>query len=162
MTSQAPAADRDAGEAVETLEALETAFRRVTQVAKHSIREHAAKVHPELRHAGWIVVTVVLRGTADGGPVTVGDIIAETGMDKSVVSRQLRSLNEWGLVRMSRSATDARVVVVEPTALLRERFGLVRERQREMYRAILANWSAEDLGKLEELLNRLADMVTDF
>jgi len=159
MTSQAPEADREAAAAVDSLEA---AFRRVTQVTKRSIGSMAASVHPELRHAGWIVVTVVHRGGQDGQPVTVGEIIAETGMDKSVVSRQLRSLNDWGLVEMTRSAADARVVVVEPTALARERFQAVRARQREFYSAILADWSEGDIAKLEELLNRLADVLTDF
>lgn len=158
MKSLANAVDQDTSVAVDS---LEVAFRRVTQLVKHSIRSIAASVHPELRHAGWVVFVVVHRGGADGLPVTVGEIIAETGMDKSVVSRQLRSLNDWGLVEMSRSAADARVVVVEPTALARERFQEVRARQRELYNAMLADWSKEDVGKLEELLNRLADVISD-
>ncbi|HWL01994.1 MAG TPA: MarR family winged helix-turn-helix transcriptional regulator [Microbacteriaceae bacterium] len=159
MTSQAPAADRDESAAVD---ALEAAFRRVTQVVKRTVGSIATRVHPELRHAGWVVFTVVHRGGVDGQPVTVGEIIAETGMDKSVVSRQLRALNDWGLVEMSRSAADARVVVVEPTQLARERFRAVRARQREFYGTILADWSEADVEKLEELLNRLADVITDF
>lgn len=159
MTGQADATERGAGAAVDSLEA---AFRRVTQVVKRSIRSTAASVHPELRHAGWVVFSVIHRGGAEGQPVTVGEIIAETGMDKSVVSRQLRSLHDWGLIEMRRSEADARVVVVEPTSLAQERFRVVRARQREFYSQILADWSDEDLGKLEELLNRLADVITDF
>ncbi len=160
MTSPARAADAE--EAGAAVDALEAAFRRITQVAKRSIRSTAASIHPELRAAGWVVFTVVNRGCPDGRPVTVGEIIAETNMDKSVVSRQLRSLNEWGLVEMSRSESDARVVVVQPTELARERFRGVRERQRDVYKTILSTWSKDDLGKLEELLNRLADTLAEW
>ncbi|HWK19936.1 MAG TPA: MarR family winged helix-turn-helix transcriptional regulator [Microbacteriaceae bacterium] len=158
MTSPAPGADTDASAAVES---LEVAFRRVTQLVKRSVTTIATSVHPEMRHAGWVVFTVVHRGGTDGQPVTVGEIIAETGMDKSVVSRQLRALSDWELVTTSRSAADARVIVVEPTELARERFRDVRARQREFYRLVLSDWPAADLRKLEELLNRLADAITD-
>ncbi len=101
----------------------------------------------------------MLRGGAEGRVITAGDIVAECGMDKSVVSRQLRSLSDWGLVALSRSGGDARVVVVEATPLAKERIRAVRERQRELYASILGGWSREDMGRLDELLNRLADAV---
>jgi len=156
MTDPAPAPERDSAAAVE---ALEGAFRRITQVVKRNVREFATAIHPELRHAGWIVLNTVLRAAADGRAVTVGEIIVETGMDKSVVSRQLRALGDWGLVTMRRSDADARVVVVDPTELARDRIAVVRQRQRERYAEVLKDWSAEDVGRLEVLLGRLADAV---
>jgi len=159
MTSQARAAESDTNA---TVESLEVAFRRVTQLVKRMVGTIATGVHPEMRHAGWIVFTVVHRGGPDGQPVTVGEIISETGMDKSVVSRQLRALSDWGLVETHRAAEDARVVVVEPTQLARERFGAVRARQREIYSRLLADWPEADVKRLEQLLNRLADVISDF
>lgn len=158
MTPQARAADADTSAAVES---LEVAFRRVTQLIKRTVGSIATSVHPEMRHAGWIVFTVIHRGGPDGRPVTVGEIIAETGMDKSVVSRQLRSLSDWDLITTSRAQADARMIVVEPTQLARERFQAVRARQREFYSSVLEDWPHEDLKRLEELLNRLADVIID-
>ncbi len=161
MTSPASTTDAEptAPELAEAIGALEAAFSRITHVVKRHIRDFATGIHPELRQAGWVVLGTVLRGSADGRPVTAGDIVAECGMDKSVVSRQLRSLSDWGLVELSRSDADARVVVVTVTPLARERVREVRERQRELYATILSAWSRDDMARLEELLNRLADAV---
>ncbi len=128
MTSPASATEADtaAPELAEAIGALEAAFSRITHVVKRHIRDFATGIHPELRQAGWVVLGTVLRGSADGHPVTAGDIVAECGMDKSVVSRQLRSLSDWGLVELSRSDADARVVVVTVTPLARERVREVR------------------------------------
>lgn len=164
MTIPAHEADqaRVAGEdGTAAIEALETAFRRITQVLKRSAREFSTAVHPELRPAGWVVLSSIMRGAAEGRPVTVGEVIADTGMDKSVVSRQLRSLNDWGLVTMSRSEADARVVVVEGSPLAHERLGVVRRQQRLRYAQILGDWPTEDVARLGELLNRVADSFSD-
>jgi DNA-binding MarR family transcriptional regulator len=138
-------------------DAVEAAFRRVGMVAKRTFREFAAAVHPELRQAGWAVLNTVLRADNEACRVTVGDIIAETGMDKSVVSRQLRSLQDWDLVQLSRAETDARVVQVVGTENAHARLRGVRAQQRERYAALLRTWSTEDMVQLEVLLNRIAD-----
>ncbi|MBO9577872.1 MAG: winged helix-turn-helix transcriptional regulator [Microbacteriaceae bacterium] len=152
----APAVPADAA-----VESLEVAFRRLTQLMKRSARDFASAVHPELRPAGWVVLGAVLRCGQDHQPVTVGDVIAETGMDKSVVSRQLRSLSDWGLVTLSRSDADARVVVVEVSPLAHERLRVVRARQRERYVQILGDWSPDDVQQLERLLHRVADAFVE-
>jgi len=143
-----------------SVESLERAFARLGQVIKANVRDFAAGLHEELRPAGWHVLGIALRGDSGGEPTTVGEIVAATGMDKSVVSRQLRSLKDWGLVSLRRSPEDARVVIVEPTPLARERVARVRAEQRERYTRALAGWSVEDIEKLEELLDRLSASAT--
>lgn len=162
MTSPSTAAETAASpaEVVGAVEALEAAFTRIGHVVKRHLRDFATGIHPELRQAGWMVLGTALRAGSEGRAVTAGDIVTECGMDKSVVSRQLRSLSDWGLVELRRSDADARVVVVSATPLARERIREVRERQRELYASILAGWSREDMGRLEELLNRLADSIS--
>jgi len=138
------------------VEALERIFGRLSQIFKHRIQQTALEVHPDLRPAGLQVLRIVMR---DDATTTVGDIVHETGMDKSVVSRQLRALKEWGLVTLTRSEDDGRVVVVRPTDFAVRRYEEVRERQRATYSTALADWSPSDLAKLEELLARLADIA---
>ena len=158
MTSPARATEHEATAAVE---ALEAAFTRLGLVLKRNVLQLAAGVHPEMRQAGWAVLGTVLRASRDGTPMTVGEIVTTTGMDKSVVSRQLRSLKDWGLVTMRRDDADARVVVVDPTDEARKRFEAVRARRREIYAELLLDWSTADVAQLERMLGRLADAVED-
>ena len=144
-------------DAAQRVDALERAFARVVQILKTRIREFAAQMHPELRPAGWQVLRTVLNGAAAGEQVTVGEIITDTAMDKSVVSRQLRTLKEWDFVRLRRSEIDARVFVAEPTEKALARYELIRAERRAEYARILDGWSDEDLDRLEELLLRLAE-----
>jgi len=134
---------------------VERSFHKLGALAKHTARAQATIVHPELRSAGWMV----FRTISHSGPVAVADIIAETGMDKSVVSRQLKSLREWGLVEVGRDAHDARVVVARLSPLGEERSAQVRERILERYRSALESWTGDDLATLADLLERLAPAV---
>lgn len=146
-------------EDLEHIDALEVAFSRLGPIVKARMLGNATSIHPELRPAGWHVLRVVLHGAkgVPEEPVTVGEIIAVTGMDKSVVSRQLRDLKEWGLVTVTRSEEDARMFVVTPTPLAKERKRAAAKQQREDYRRFLSSWEREDVERLTELLMRLAD-----
>jgi len=157
MASTNDAPDR----ALASVDALESAFRRMSQLAKRHIHRISEAIHPELRQAGWAVLGLALRACAEGRQTTVGEIVALTGMDKSVVSRQVRSLKDWGLVELSRSATDARVVVVEPTEEAKQRFEAVRQQQRDIYAEVLKDWTPEEAKQLEVLLSKLAEAVID-
>ncbi len=159
-TSTVPPVALDA-DALGSVDTVERAFQRLGHLVKSQVRMLAASVHPELKPAGWAVMGFALRCEMNGTPATVGDIVAATGMDKSVVSRQLHALKELGLVTQRRSAEDARVIIVEPTADARERFETVRAQQRAIYARALAGWSREDVAKLEELLTRLGDIDLD-
>jgi len=138
---------------------LEAAFARIGPLVKTRMQSVAAGVHPDLRPAGWNVLRVVLFHPREhpGRPLTVSDIIAITQMDKSVVSRQLRDLKEWGLVTLTRSHEDARVFLVEATELARERHQAMHAAGRAEYRRILGTWDPADVRKLAELLNRLVE-----
>ena len=134
---------------------VERSFHRLGAISKQAARAQAAHAHPEMRPAGWIVFRVV----SLLGPVPVADIIAETGMDKSVVSRQLKALREWGLIEVDRDPDDARVVVVRTSELGRERAQRVRGILRERYRAAFETWDESDVDTLAELLERLVPAI---
>jgi len=147
MTGESQGVERD-------IDALEAAFSQLGLIWKSSIRDFAAAMHPELRPAGWHVIRQVLRGDERGEPLTVSEIIHATQMDKSVVSRQLRALKEWGLVELERSDADARVFVVKATDDSRRRFADVRAMQRRLYQRGVATWSPEDVAKFAELFTK--------
>ncbi|TFU33551.1 MarR family transcriptional regulator [Microbacterium paludicola] len=140
------------------IDGLEAAFATIGPIVKARMVAIAAAIHPDLRPAGWGVLRVVLTGAQrpDGEAVTVSDIVAETQMDKSVVSRQLRDLKEWGLVSVRRSDADARVFEVTPTPEAIARHQAMRRASRAQYRAVFGEWDEADVEKLTELLGRLA------
>lgn len=140
------------------LEELEAAFATLGPLVKGRMAAVAAAIHPDLRPAGWNVLRLVLASCRDAPdrPPTVSDIVAVTQMDKSVVSRQLRDLREWGLVRLERSREDARVVEVTATDAAIARHEEVRRAARRQYHELFGEWQEQDVAKLTELLGRLA------
>ena len=151
--------DRKPSTSGPAIDRLEAAFATIGPMVKARMAAVAAAIHPDLRPAGWAVLRLVLAGAqrADGRPVTVSDIVAETQMDKSVVSRQLRDLKEWGLVTLERSHNDARVFEVSPTPEAVARHAAMRKASRAQYRAVFHEWDESDVEKLTELLTRLAE-----
>ena len=144
------------------VEDLEAAFARIGPVTKARMQASATAIHPDLRPAGWTVLRTVLFHEHEhpGEPLAVSDIIAATQMDKSVVSRQLRDLKEWELVTLTRSSDDARVFLVAPTELAKQRHRAIHERARAEYRRVLGTWDPADVRKLAELMTRLVDDTT--
>ena len=98
----------------------------------------------------------VLRSLA-AEPQAVADVARAARMDVGAVSRQLRLLEEKGLVRRESSASHGSVVLVEATAE-----GLATARRFEQTQArhvaeALADWTAEERTALGTLLLRLVD-----
>ena len=139
----------------DALARVERSFHRLGAISKQAARAQASEAHPGGRPAGWIVFRVV----AMLEPVPVADIIAETGMDKSVVSRQLRALREWGLIEVDRDPDDARVVVVRMSELGRERAPAARRILRDRYRTAFDTWDEADVDTLADLLDRLVPAI---
>ncbi|MER7796648.1 MarR family transcriptional regulator [Microbacterium sp. NPDC096154] len=137
---------------------LEAAFATLGPLVKGRMAAVAAAIHPGLRPAGWNVLRVVLTAShrPPGAVLAVSDIVAETQMDKSAVSRQLRDLKDWGLVTLRRSQGDARIFEVSPTPEAIARHAAVRRAARAQYRSVFAEWDERDVEKLTELLGRLA------
>lgn len=147
----------------ESIEALEAAFARLVPLVREQLRSIAEHIHPEMRAAGMQVLRVAIREhrCSDDAAAAVGDIITQTGMDKSVVSRQLRQLAAWGLVTTRRSTKDGRVILVEATPLALERYESARATVRMANTRILTTWSEADVLELSRLLDRLVEDRTD-
>ncbi|WP_228511725.1 MarR family winged helix-turn-helix transcriptional regulator [Clavibacter sp. VKM Ac-2872] len=74
-------------------------------------REAAAAIHPELPPIGYKMLRVIRRcGSAHASAVA-----DQLGVDRSVVSRQLRQLQDLGLVEVGGDAQDGRVRVLALT-----------------------------------------------
>lgn len=108
----------------------------------------AAGVH--LTGAGLDALRTIQRH----GPMAMSAVARRLRVDQSTATRQVRPLEDRGLVARTTAPSDRRVSLVELTAegaTLLERVGDVALHD---YDAALASWSAEDRAQLGLLLDR--------
>lgn len=103
----------------------------------------------------------LLISVAKYGPIGIVELGDCVGRDHTTISRQVARLEELGLVQRQTGKRDKRVrevAVTEKGKAMTDQIDTARER---MARAILADWSEEDLDRLENLMRRLADAMID-
>jgi DNA-binding MarR family transcriptional regulator len=124
------------------------------------LRLHASRrVFAERAAAAGVVISqpgfALLSQADDGGAVTLGDLGRGTHMDPSAVGRQVRQLEEAGLLVRSTDPDDRRVTRVRATP----RGRAVRRRLADAGRAhvaeALSEWSTHDRHELARLLAQL-------
>jgi DNA-binding MarR family transcriptional regulator len=97
-----------------------------TSRARQLWKEAAIGVHPELQPAGYKLLRTVIHLKGASGHV----LAATLEMDKSVISRQARMLEDWGLITIREDATDGRARILYATPYAIERVRLIRTEQR--------------------------------
>jgi DNA-binding MarR family transcriptional regulator len=113
-------------------------------------REAAAAIHPELPPIGYKMLRVIRRcGSAHASAVA-----DQLGVDRSVVSRQLRQLQELGLVEVRTDAQDGRVRVVALTSAGRDGIDTDDTQGSRLVR-VLGRWERADLEAFAGYLARL-------
>jgi DNA-binding MarR family transcriptional regulator len=95
------------------------------------------------------------------GPLRVSDLVQRVGVDQSTVSRQVRPLEELGLVVRSEDAADRRVAWLDATPSGRDLMLAVRRRVNHNVEAALASWSPADRETFGKLLERFRQSVLD-
>jgi DNA-binding MarR family transcriptional regulator len=102
----------------------------------------------------------VLGRIADRGPLRLSELALTMALDPSTVSRHVRELERQGLAERASDPSDARAVMLAPTAAGREVLERVRAARRERMEQVLARWPVHDRKELARLLARLADDFT--
>lgn len=126
-------------------------FRRL----KSGMRQRAERVHPDLPVPGFMILSLLERK----GPVHAGQLAELLQMDKSIVSRQARWLEEMGLLERQQDQADRRATIFALTEDARERVAAVRASERGALYTQLRTWELADLHRLAELLGLLNDEV---
>ena len=111
----------------------------------------AAELHPDLDGAAYGLLALL----QDSGPLRASDLVARLGLDKSTVSRQLATLVDLGLVERAADPVDGRAQVLTPSPEGSARLSRIREARRARWEADMADWPAEDVARLGDLLARL-------
>ncbi len=96
----------------------------------------------------------VLRLVQRQGPVAVSEVARRLEVDLSNASRQLRVLEDQGLVTRAADPDDRRVARVAVTAAGRRVLDRARAIALNDYAVALDDWSARDRAQLADLLDR--------
>lgn len=88
------------------------------------------------------------------GPIAITDVARRLEIDQSNASRQVRALEEQGLVARAVDPDDRRVARLAITAAGRKVLARVRAVALNDYAVALEGWSASDRAQLADLLDR--------
>ncbi|MDQ0574074.1 MarR family winged helix-turn-helix transcriptional regulator [Agromyces albus] len=153
MTATPPSAARMATDT--EIAAVEEQLRLLLVRVRAVWKEAAAAVHPKLQPVGYkILVTVVRRG-----PMQAGALADLLGIDKSVVSRQLKHLETLGLAEVRVDPADGRARIIEATPSAVETISHRGSRMQQQLYEQLRTWPVHDVDELARLLGRLTSEV---
>jgi len=137
------------------LDAVERAIERLLRLYG------SRKVHARRALAAGVVISQpgfsLLRRLQEEGDLSIGELARLTQMDPAAAGRQIRLLEEEGLVMRAKDSDDGRVIVVRVTpkgAEVRRRLGSVGERHMA---DVFADWSPADCQQLAILLPRFVE-----
>lgn len=126
---------------------LTVLFRR----ARANQGEMAREVHPDLESAAYGLLVRL----EECGRQRATELAAYIGVGKATMSRQLRALEQLGLVAREPDPADGRAWLVDLTEEGRTRVGRVREARRERYVSHFSHWDRAEVAELARLLNQL-------
>ncbi|MDY0816452.1 MarR family winged helix-turn-helix transcriptional regulator [Kitasatospora purpeofusca] len=126
-------------------------FRR----GRARVAELSRRVHPQLEGMAYSLLGHV----EQAGPVRVTDVGVHFAVGKATISRQIRALEELGLLAREADPLDRRSALVSLTEEGRRRFLAARDARMGRVRELMADWSEEDVLRFAELLHRFNDVV---
>jgi DNA-binding MarR family transcriptional regulator len=139
----------------ETYDAVEhelgVLLRRARALSVGMMRE----LHPELEPGAY----GLLIGLHDCGPIRPSDLAEYFGVGKPTISRQLKVLEELGLIERRADPADGRAHLLALTGEGRRRLDTIRVARRERFHALLGTWPEEDARILATMLARLNELV---
>ncbi|GAA5031054.1 MarR family winged helix-turn-helix transcriptional regulator [Microbacterium fluvii] len=148
--SAAVGVDSEAEEAILELESgMNLVFRR----ASIAWKESAALIHPELQPSGYKLLAHVVRM----GTCNAHQLAELFDMDKSVISRQMRQLEELDLIRSVPDERDGRLRVLTPTDEARAALAHVRECNAARMRRVLETLDADEIRTCAKVFRSLAE-----
>ena len=102
----------------------------------------------------------VLRVLHWEGPLAMNDLARSLGVDQSTLSRQVRPLEDEGLVDRSVDEQDKRVAVVAVSAAGRKVLDRIHRLRRRDLEVVLDGWDEHDRAELARLLDQFRSSMT--
>jgi len=117
-------------------------------------KESAARIHPDLQPSGYKLLTHIARA----GSANAHQLADSFEMDKSVVSRQVRMLEDLGLLESRPDDQDGRQRVLTATPSACETLADLRGGHADRLRGILAELTPEELQAASKVFRLLAEV----
>lgn len=147
----------DAGEPVADHEylSLERELTFLLRRARANQGEMAREVHPDLESAAYGLLVRL----EEYGRQRATELAAYIGVGKATMSRQLRALEDLGLIAREPDPADGRAWLVDLTDEGRRRVTHVREARRARYVTQLSHWDRREVAELARLLHQLNGVI---
>jgi DNA-binding MarR family transcriptional regulator len=151
MTEARPPATADDSEVFCAVEhELGVLFRRGRALSA----EMGRKVHPELEPGAYGLLIRI----EDGGPARPSDLADYFSVGKATISRQLKVLEELGLIQREPDPVDRRAHLLDLTPEGRRRLGCARTARQERFRTMLGAWDRDEVELLARMLSRFNEL----
>lgn len=129
--------------------ALERELAVFLRRARAASGEMSREVHPGLEAAAYGLLVCL----DEWGGQRATDLAGYIGVGRATMSRQLRALEELGLVGREQDPADGRAYVIRLTDEGRERLRRVRNARRAEYVRRLDGWDRNEVAELARLLH---------
>jgi DNA-binding MarR family transcriptional regulator len=137
----------------EAIGAVEVQMGELAGNIRASLRDAAVCVDPALAPFGLKVLRVLARS----GPMHASAVADNLFVDRSVISRQARQLEELGLIELQADPTDGRARFLALTSEALERLSTARATDSLLSHSRLSTWSVDDLHRFAGYIARLND-----
>ncbi|WP_328536731.1 MarR family winged helix-turn-helix transcriptional regulator [Streptomyces sp. NBC_00344] len=131
--------------------ALERELTVFLRRARASSGEMSREVHPDLEAAAYGLLVCL----DEWGGQRATDLAGYIGVGRATMSRQLRALEDLGLVTREQDPGDGRAFLIRLTEEGRDRLRRVRDARRAEYVRKLDGWDRAEVAELARLLHHL-------
>jgi DNA-binding MarR family transcriptional regulator len=136
---------------------IERELRRLNARARSFSVELARRVHPDVDPALYgLLVDIV-----EGDHVRATDLVETRSITKGAVSRQVRTLEQLGLLHRAPDPEDSRAYVLLPTPEGRRAVRTWQAARRRYTQYLLDSCSASELDMIAVALRRLNELLDD-
>ena len=144
-------------DATEALAEVEEQMMELAAHVRGAIREAATSIDPALQPFGLKILRMLRRC----GPTHASALAELMEVDRSVISRQARLLQELGLLELASDPADGRARFLAATPLAIEKMSALPGGDKSFIHARLAGWPEADLHEFAGLLRRLNSSTAD-
>lgn len=117
-------------------------------------RESAARIAPELQVGGYKLLTFIDRA----GAASAHELAERFEMDKSVISRQVRMLEELGLIESRADERDGRLRVLTATPASCAALAELRSDHASRLRTVVAELTPDEIHAASKVFRLLAEV----
>ena len=117
-------------------------------------RESAARIDPELQVSGYKLLAFIERA----GAANAHELADRFELDKSVISRQVRMLEELGLIESRPDERDGRLRVLTPTPTACAVLAELRRDHASRLRTVVAELTQDEIQAASKVFRLLAEV----